>query len=96
LGSARLAPPAEILYRYPAAAPLIERVTSLPAYTTPDWLLTFQDSVNGLAQHSSGETVVSLLSVGVFVLACLVVRSLFRVPQGLVVGPGWVDYGPVI
>ena len=39
LGNATLLPPADLLDRYPTADGLIARLTSLPAYRTPDWLL---------------------------------------------------------
>ena len=78
LGNAFLLPPADILHRYTAAQGLIAQVTSLPAYRTPDWLMLIQQWVGDGVQRLPGETIVSLLSVVVFVMACLTVRTIFK------------------
>lgn len=79
LGHAALLPPEHLFDSYPAAARLIEQITSLPAYTVPDWPLRVQLSVNHAIGALPGETMVSLLSIGVFVLACLMVKELLTV-----------------
>lgn len=77
LGLAALLPPAEILFRYPAAQDLIARVTALPAYSSPDWPLRLQLWVSHAIEALSADTIVSLLSIPVFAVACLIVRALF-------------------
>jgi hypothetical protein len=77
LGHAALLPPAGILYRYSAAHDLIGAVTALPAYAVPDWPLRTQLWVKGVLEIVPGETIVSMLSIAVFALACLMVREIF-------------------
>jgi hypothetical protein len=79
LGHAALLPPENLFDRYPAASGLIARVRVLPAYIVPDWPLRLQGSVQDTIAAWPAETIVSLLSVAVFVLACLVARELFTV-----------------
>ena len=79
LGHAALLPPENLFDRYPAASGLIARVRVLPAYVVPDWPLRLQGSVQDTIAAWPAETIVSLLSVPVFVLACLMARELFTV-----------------
>jgi hypothetical protein len=58
---------------------LIARVRELPAYTTADWPLRLQISVNDMIARVPGETVVSVLSMAVFVVACLMTARMFTV-----------------
>ncbi len=78
LGNAALLPPESVLSRYTAAASLVQKVTALPAYLSPDALITFQQWMIDLMDRLPGETLVSLLSPLVFLLACLLVRSVFQ------------------
>ena len=78
LGNAALLPPESALDRYPDAASLIQRVTALPAYRSPDVILLVQQRVLGFLHQLPGELIVSLLSPVVFVVACLMVRALFE------------------
>ena len=71
LGHAALLLPEHLFSRYPAAAELIARVTALPAYEHPDWPLRVQLWVADVVRVVPGETIVSLLSIVVFGLACL-------------------------
>jgi len=77
LGDPALLPPSDILSRFPSADSLIASVTALPAYRTPDALLAFQAGVNSAVHRLPAETLVSLLSPVVFVVACLMVRAMF-------------------
>jgi hypothetical protein len=74
-----LLPPENLFDRYPAAAGLIARVRVLPAYVVPDWPLRLQGSVQDTIAAWPAETIVSLLSVVAFALACLMARELFTV-----------------
>ena len=77
LGHAALLPPAGILSRYPAAQELIARVTALPAYSYPDGPIRIQLWVSHAVEALRGDTIVSLLSIPVFVVACMMVRVFF-------------------
>jgi hypothetical protein len=77
LGDAALLPSERFFYRYPAAQDLIGAVTALPAYSVPDWPLRSQLWVKGVLAAVPGEMIVSLLSVVVFALSCLLVRQIF-------------------
>jgi len=77
LGDAALLPPAGILSRFPAAHALIQSTMALPAYRSPDAALSVQTAVNAAVHLLPGETLVSLLSPVVFVVACLMVRAMF-------------------
>jgi len=79
LGNAALLPPDSVLPRYSAAASFVQRVTALPAYRSPDALLVIQQWLANLVSRLPGETLVSLLSPVVFLVACLLVRAIFQV-----------------
>jgi hypothetical protein len=82
LGHTALLPPPEILHRYPDAQDLIARVTSLPAYSVPDWPLRLHAAIGQAIERLPGDTIASLLSVPVFIVACLMVRRMFLIaPQ---------------
>jgi hypothetical protein len=65
-------------FRYPQAGPLIDAIRQLPAFTTPDALLTFQATVNGYLAALPGQRAISILSLPVFLLAAAIVSRLFR------------------
>jgi hypothetical protein len=79
VGHGALLPPEHLFSRYPAAADLIARVTALPAYATPDSPLRVQISINEAIARLPGETIVSLLSIVVFGLVCLMVARILTV-----------------
>jgi hypothetical protein len=76
LGHAALLPPADNLSRYPSARDLIAQVTALPAYSNPDWPLRLQLWANRAIEPVPDNMIVSLLSIPVFFVACLMVREL--------------------
>jgi hypothetical protein len=63
---------------YPAARPLVDQVASLPAYGGGDTILRVQAAANAVVTGGPNETIVSLLSPIVFVIACLMIRAVFR------------------
>lgn len=77
LGGGVLLPPEQIFSHYPAAQGLIATVTALPAYSNPDILLRIQLWASRAVGSLPGDTIVSWLSLAVFVVACLMVRAMF-------------------
>ena len=63
--------------RYPQAAPLLDRIQQLPAYSAPDGLLRFQASVNGLLAWLPDPRGISMMSALVFMVACGLVWRMF-------------------
>lgn len=82
MGGPVLLPPESILHTYPSAQDLIARVQALPAYRTPDAILVFQQRVWDAIHALPVETIVSLLSPFVFVVACQLCLALFREATG--------------
>jgi len=64
-------------FRYPQAGPLIDSIRQLPAFTTPDALLTFQAAVNGYLAALPGQRAISIMSLPVFFLAAAILWRLY-------------------
>jgi hypothetical protein len=65
-------------FRYPQASQLIDAIRQLPAYTTPDALLTFQAGVNHWLAALPGQRGISIMSLPVFFLAVVMLWRLYR------------------
>jgi hypothetical protein len=73
-----LLPQAEILDRYTAAQTLVKAIVALPAYQSPDAILRLQSAANRTVEWLPGPAGLAVLSAAAFVIACGLVRALFR------------------
>ena len=85
-GQAVLLPVAHGPALFPNAQALVRDVMTLPAASTPDAVLQVQAAANGLPFGLLGDTIVTLLSPIVFVVAVALVVTLFRLPERIASG----------
>ena len=91
LGSTLLIPPPAALSNYPHATVLIEAVRGLAAFREPDALLRAHETINGWLGRLANSSVISIVSLAMFVCTIGILRELWRQLAGGVSASNRVD-----